>query len=192
MVLRRYGYKPMATFDKAFAVTVGNEGGYANVAFDAGGETMFGLSRKYNPEWPGWAVVDALKAGTNFPQNVNEDAGLLALAKDWYRHSYWKFDTITNEDVAADCFDVVVNFSSGAKIIQLALSRLGYTITVDGALGSKTMDLLNTVDPAAFVRQLAIESLLANVQDILKHPEKLPFARGWLTRRINTLLTRTV
>lgn len=38
------------SFDKAFELVVGLEGGYSNDPRDPGGETKFGISKRYHPE----------------------------------------------------------------------------------------------------------------------------------------------
>jgi hypothetical protein len=57
-------------FDKAFEFTVGLEGGYSNDPNDPGGETKYGISKRFNPE------VDV--------KNLT-----LEQAKDIYRRKYW-------------------------------------------------------------------------------------------------------
>ncbi len=37
------------SFDRAFGLTVGLEGGYVNDPNDPGGETKYGISKRYNP-----------------------------------------------------------------------------------------------------------------------------------------------
>lgn len=39
-----------SSFDKAFALTVGLEGAYSNDPHDPGGETKFGICKKYHPD----------------------------------------------------------------------------------------------------------------------------------------------
>jgi lysozyme family protein len=59
------------SFDRAFAVVIGVEGGYSNDPRDAGGETKFGISKRAHP---------------------SVDIGALSLsgAKEIYRRDYWE------------------------------------------------------------------------------------------------------
>jgi len=61
---------------------------------DTGGETIAGVSRVHNPDWPGWAIVDIRKAQQDFPNNLNLDhprnAELKRLIGDVYRVKYWE------------------------------------------------------------------------------------------------------
>ena len=51
----------MADFHKALKRTAKYEGGYVNDPADAGGETYKGISRRANPKWDGWQLIDAHK-----------------------------------------------------------------------------------------------------------------------------------
>lgn len=51
----------MAEFAKAYKKLEVAEGGYVNDPDDAGGETYKGVSRKANPNWIGWIILDDLK-----------------------------------------------------------------------------------------------------------------------------------
>lgn len=51
----------MANFGDAFKKLSIKEGGYVNDKDDAGGETYRGISRKYNPTWQGWNMIDQYK-----------------------------------------------------------------------------------------------------------------------------------
>ena len=55
----------MSDFDRAYAFTMGSEGEYQNDPIDPGGETWCGISRRANPDWPGWSIVDRIKATEN-------------------------------------------------------------------------------------------------------------------------------
>lgn len=57
-------------FDLAFKTTVGLEGGYTNDPDDPGGETKFGIAKKYHP-------------------NVDIKNLTLEQAKEIYRKEYW-------------------------------------------------------------------------------------------------------
>lgn len=51
----------MAYFGDAFKKLSIKEGGYVNDKDDAGGETYRGISRKYNPTWQGWTMIDLIR-----------------------------------------------------------------------------------------------------------------------------------
>jgi glycosyl hydrolase family 108 len=70
-------------FEDALGFTLAWEGGYVNRPDDPGGETYCGISRKANPAWPGWAILDGL---ANKHVATPE---LDALVGDLYRRKYW-------------------------------------------------------------------------------------------------------
>ena len=57
-------------FDKALEILLANEGQYANDKEDLGGETYCGISRKFNPSWAGWQIID--KANNLYPNDDKE------------------------------------------------------------------------------------------------------------------------
>ncbi|RYY16321.1 MAG: N-acetylmuramidase, partial [Cytophagaceae bacterium] len=57
----------MADFAKYLPTLLANEGGYCHDPRDPGGETYRGIARTYNPSWPGWSAIDAVKARLRLP-----------------------------------------------------------------------------------------------------------------------------
>jgi lysozyme family protein len=108
-----------AAFDLAFAVVVGEEGGYVNNPADPGGETKYGISRRAHPE-------------------VNIAALTLDQAKSIYRANYWLH--IRGDDLPPPLgllvFDSAVNNgpSAAAKWLQQAVG-----VSCDGIIGPATL-----------------------------------------------------
>lgn len=70
------------------------EGGWADSPNDKGKETLFGVSRRWNPVWPGWIKVDAYAARLGrgskaFILAVNSDAELKQLSYNLFFTNYW-------------------------------------------------------------------------------------------------------
>lgn len=149
----------MANFDKAFSLTMGHEGGYANNPLDTGGETYKGIARKHNPNWKGWIIIDQIKHNYgNTASLINKyaalDISLQNLVKSLYKSNYWdtvNLDKVNNQDIANTIFDVSVNmgYSVAARFLQEALNLcnkngLSYPdILVDGKIGNITLNTLN-------------------------------------------------
>jgi lysozyme family protein len=78
-------------FERAYAFTLGSEGGYANDSVDAGGETWCGISRRANPDWPGWPLIDRIKAQrpADLDRALRESVPLRELRDALYRERYW-------------------------------------------------------------------------------------------------------
>ncbi len=83
------------SFDKAFEFTIGVEGGYVNDPSDSGGETKYGISKRWHPD-------EDIKGMT------------LERAKELYLDGYWtpcKCDSVV---YPLDCilFDTAVNMGN--------------------------------------------------------------------------------
>jgi hypothetical protein len=86
------------SFDKAFEIVVGLEGGYSNDSNDPGGETKYGISKRYNPD------IDI--------KNLT-----LEQAKQIYLERYWKPSGCDHALYPMDIclFDGAVNPQSGGN-----------------------------------------------------------------------------
>ena len=124
----------MADFEKAIGKVLQHEGGYANVKGDAGGETFMGISRKYNPSWTIWKLIDEVKK-KNGTKHLNS---LLCKNKDiinavhrLYKEKYWdvlELDDVPNQKIANEMFDTCVNCGK-VTAIRVAQQTIGMTIT---------------------------------------------------------------
>lgn len=124
----------MAKLDSVFEKLILKEGGYVNDPDDAGGETYLGISRKNNPKWNGWKVIDEVKSkyGTkNITSRLKQNTDLTEKAKLLYKTSYWdvmELDDISNQEIANQMFDTAVNCGVSTAI-RLAQQVIGMTVT---------------------------------------------------------------
>lgn len=124
----------MAKFDEEFNKVILAEGGYVNDPDDAGGETYLGISRKNNPKWVGWEVIDDIKKkyGTkNITSRLKKDVALTNSAKLLYKQNYWdvlELDDIPSQGIAHQLFDTCVNCGK-TTAIRIAQQVLMMTIT---------------------------------------------------------------
>lgn len=124
----------MAQFDKEFDELILAEGGYVNDKDDAGGETYLGISRKNNPKWIGWEVIDEVKKkyGTkNITSRLKKDVALTNRAKFFYKQNYWdvlELDDIPSQNIAHELFDTCVNCGK-TTAIRIAQQVLMMTVT---------------------------------------------------------------
>lgn len=124
----------MAKFDEEFDKVILAEGGYVNDPDDAGGETYLGISRKNNPKWVGWEVIDDIKKkyGTkNITSRLKKDVALTNSAKLLYKQNYWdilELDDIPSQGMAHQLFDTCVNCGK-TTAIRIAQQVLMMTIT---------------------------------------------------------------
>lgn len=119
----------MANFEKALELVLKNEGGYVNDPNDNGGETYKGISRRANPQWSGWKIIDGYKKKyKDFKKKLDSDNELQKCVKSLYRSNYWnpiKGDDLVHQDMAEEIFDAAVNFGI-TKAIKLAQKTVGF------------------------------------------------------------------
>jgi lysozyme family protein len=146
------------TFDEAFKVLIGHEGGYVNHPDDPGGETKFGISRRAHPT-----------------ENI---AGMtLERAKEIYRRDYWGpagCDAVP-ASLKFDLFDTAVNapVREAIKMLQRAVGE-----TPDGILGPRTLQAAQSMDPERLVARFN-GWRLDYLNDLKTWPS---FGRGWAQR----------
>jgi len=81
----------MADFTIAVALVMKHEGGYtAGLAGDPGGETNYGIAKRFHPD------LDI--------QNLTVEQ-----AKDIYHNEYWRFDDVQDQSAANCLLDCAVN-----------------------------------------------------------------------------------
>mgnify|MGYP001328601528 CR=1 FL=1 len=114
------------SFDRAFQITVGVEGGYVNDPADPGGETKFGISHRSYPD-------------------IGIKALTLDQAKDIYRRDYWQAASCDSmpERIGHLVFDCAVHHGvkTAIKLLQRALK-----VADDGEFGPITRGTLTARD----------------------------------------------
>jgi len=187
----------MANFIEAYNITMKNEGGYANDPTDVGGETYKGISRRYNPSWNGWIIIDEYKTKPGFPNTAYNDANLNSKVKEFYKAMYWDvnlLDEFTSQKLAEEAFDTGVNMGVGraAKFLQKALNLLNKNGTIypdiveDGQVGQNTLKALNSYlaykDESFVYKIMNILQGMHYIEYMTKSPTQEKFAFGWLER----------
>jgi lysozyme family protein len=162
----------MSDYKSAIAKTLQWEGGYSNDPADRGGITYRGISRKYHPNWQGWAVVDRVKPKRNAIIPELEDDVIL-----FYKKNYWdkiRLDEVCNDSIAGFVFDWYVNSgNSGIKSLQRALG-----LQDDGIVGAKTIHAINNTDMAML--KTARTNFFKSIART--NPSQERFLKGWLNR----------
>lgn len=135
----------MADFLIAFNRTEKNEGKdiWTKVDGDSGGETWSGISRKANPSWSGWKILDQIKNKKN-GQKISTP-GLEERKQSLYRTNYWNpiwGDEIKNQKVANDLYDTGVNCGVSMSI---KLSERQFGMKETGRMSDELLNKLNSV-----------------------------------------------
>lgn len=148
-----------SAFDRAFARTIGHEGGYVDDPRDPGGRTKFGISQRAYP---------------------HEDIASMTVerAKLIYVRDYWQSCRCQDmpDVVAAEVFDAAVNCGTAQakRWVQRAAG-----VADDGVIGPITIDAIRAdPDPSALAARV-LGHRLAFHADLSTWPT---FGRGWARR----------
>lgn len=170
----------MANFEPAFQTMIRNEGGYVNhtVAGDRGGQTYAGIARRFHPDWPGWALIDAGQL---------DDPRLTQDVFDFYQSAFWqriRGDDISNQRIAASIFDFAVN--AGVPVAS-KLAQLVVDATPDGIIGDRTLEKLNKADTELFITKYGLAKVARYVEIVKRDRSQSKFLLGWLNRTLGGL-----
>ena len=157
----------LTSFDEIIELTLEHEGGYVNDPNDLGGETNFGIAKRFYPD------VDI--------KNLTKEG-----AKEIYRTDYWNKNKVDNvsDDLKHIFFDMCVNQgkSRAVKILQKATNAKGAKLTIDGGLGPATLGAIEKYKPElARVRSYRV---LHYANLVFKKPEQERFWFGWFRRAL--------
>jgi lysozyme family protein len=156
----------MTSFDDAFKLLIGNEGGYSNNPRDPGGETNWGITKR-----------------TAIANGYTGEMRLLTLteAKRIAKSEYWDKYHCDDFDprLAYQIFDIVYNGGYPIKWLQLSLG-----IAADGICGQLTLDKIKTVNILVLIAKINAYRLLYYTS-LKTWPE---FGKGWANRVANNIL----
>ena len=152
-------------FNQAIKVVLANEGGYSNNPADPGAETNFGISKRSYPS------LDI--------RNLTQDA-----AAEIYRHDYWLYGDLNNQDIATKLLDMSVNMGISRAVIlcQMALNDIGEHCGVDGKWGPNTEGAINSADGVILLPEIRTHQSMYYTNLVAQKPELYQFLRGWLRR----------
>lgn len=152
------------SFERAFDMVIGHEGGLVDNPADPGGLTKYGISQR---AYPGEDI-----------RNLT-----MARAQELYRRDYWnpiKGDQLP-PPLAICLFDMAVNsgVSQAVRTLQKAID-----VPVDGLLGPGTLGKALSLPTTILVAYMQAERVLF----MSKLPEFATFGRGWARRVISTAI----
>lgn len=185
-------------FEIAYERTLRWEGGYVNDPDDPGGETIFGISRRNNPKWIGWATVDSFKKKLNpaaWREVFNKNSMLEQLAYDYYKHNYWrkKFENIKSQSLVNSIFDFGVNAGLKTSIKTFQATLPTYTGKIDGIIGPITLRSvyvsLKEEGEARLIQNFTWERICHYWHLAEKNPRLGKFLKGWVRRASYFLIT---
>ena len=152
------------TFEEIIEQVLEHEGGYVNDPHDRGGETNFGIAKRFYPN------VDI--------KNLTKEK-----AKKIYHTDYWrrgKCDEVPPH-LRHIYFDMTVNFgrSGAVKVLQKAENAKNRDkIEVDGGIGPATLKAIQNVE----LERVRAYRVLRFANLVIKKPEQERFWFGWYKR----------
>lgn len=183
-------------FEKALKDTLVFEGGYANVRADSGGETFRGVSRRSNPNWAGWPLIETAKAKvgvkrlrpfwTTIDEYFKDDANMFTMVADVYRAKYWPpvVKLQAPARATAKVFDTGVNIGP-SQAIKFTQAIIG--TAADGVVGPKTLAEVEKYfsQPGAegkFLRAYCKVQEKYYRDIVARKPDQAKFLETWLKR----------
>ncbi len=137
-------------------------------------ETYAGIYRTAHPDWKGWEYIDK---GLEPP---------FELVKNFYYENYWKpFEGVRDNRVQTLLFETAVNLGI-KQTVKLAQKVLG--VKVDGILGPKTLEALNSANPEDFIRDFTLARIAFYTALTNKNPKRYGiYLRGWINRSLEAM-----
>ena len=155
----------MKTFNEIIEKVLEHEGGYVNDPKDLGGETKYGITKRFYPD------LDI--------KNLT-----IEQAKEIYKKDYWDKNRIESlpQELWHIFFYMCVNMGrrTAVKILQRAAVNKGKDIEVDGGLGPKTIAALKGVE----LDRVRAYRVKYYVDLITNKPEQEKFYLGWFRRSL--------
>lgn len=177
-------------FEKAFNKLLRYEGKYANDPDDPGKETYKGISRRFNPGWEGWNIIDSMKETDGFPRSLEDSTQLQELVQKFYKEEYWDFfdgDKLPYK-IAEELFESAVNVGKKRATIFMQATiniLLNRKLKADGILGAKTKknfkELLDCREVELIYNVLNIFQGCWYIELMLKNPSMRKYI-GWFSR----------
>lgn len=180
----------MGNFKISFDITNKTEGGYADNPDDSGGETYAGISRNNWPNWGGWKYVDLAKEGQTAPglisRILNNNTTVQQSVQFFYKQNFWevlKLDQINDQQICNTVYDFGVNSGTGksAKYLQVSLNQSGSDLDIDGKIGQRTIDAINSAHFKTVYNDFNSlrKSFYTSLAD---NPSQVQFLHSWLSR----------
>ena len=155
----------MKTFKEIIEKVLEHEGGYVNDPKDLGGETKYGITKRFYPD------IDI--------KNLT-----IEQATEIYKKDYWDRNKVESlpQNLWHIYFDMCVNMGkrTAVKVLQRAANNKGKDIEVDGGLGPATIGALKGVELDR-VRAFRVKYY---VDLITARPEQEKFYLGWFRRAL--------
>ena len=153
----------LTKFDEIIEVVLEHEGGYVHDPTDLGGETNYGITKRFYPD------VDI--------KNLTKEG-----AKEIYKKDYWDRNKVDDlpDNLKHIYFDMCVNQGRGTavRVLQRAINGKGGSLKVDGGLGPKTIGALKGVE----LDRVRAYRIKYYADLVTRKPDLEKFYFGWFRR----------
>lgn len=156
------------------------EGYYSNHGWDAGGETLFGISRVYNPDWIGWKIFDSYKVEGGVPSEEKMFPLLDPHVRDLYKNRYWDNAKCDDLPSGVDLFIADCCVNPGGHFARFTLQRIVEAYP-DGIIGPKTLAKVDSYNPKRLLQRLHDERGVYYAVESNPNVRKKAI-RGWVAR----------
>jgi lysozyme family protein len=169
----------MKTVDEMIGDIIRREGGFVNHPADKGGPTKYGITIRTLENWRRRPVgVDDVRRLTK------KESSLI------YRHNYYAKPNIDKLPIELQpvVFDMAVNMGpkQAIKILQTVIVDYLPGISIDGVIGSKTLDaideLVSVISYRYFIHQITEERIKFYRNIVKRDPSQIVFLNGWENR----------
>ncbi len=170
---------------KAFLPTIlEHEGGFVNHPSDPGGATNKGITIGTFQQHA-QSILGLEPTLENLKNITDEEAGLI------YERIYWNrlhAEEINDVQVAYQYVDFFINAGGNAvRVMQNTLNQLGQSVEVDGGMGPKTLEAINSVEGQVLFDAFKQNRLQYYNDLVSRKPEMNVFLNTW-TRRTNSFV----
>lgn len=184
----------MGNFQDSYKRTVlQNEGGLN----PGNGEafTYRGIDESQNPNWPGFKIVHQVWDSVNPSINAAnvQLAANVPLQSDiinFYLNGYWnplQLSRVIDQQVCNILFDDSVNPCeiSASKVMQTACGACGVSVTIDGMVGDKTIQAVNSIVPKTYYNAIVAIRTFHYNDEVVKSPKQRIWLKNWLSRLVD-------
>lgn len=174
-------------FNTALESVLKHEGYYVFNPSDKGGETYRGIARNFHPDWPGWVLVDREKEsyGGVLRRNYKILHPLMeGYVANFYKTKFWDriyLDKVKDPNLQYIIFDAYVNSGgNGITVLQRLLNSMGQKLAVDGAMGVRTVQAVNSVNAERLFN--SYKKAREDYYRAIARGTNAQFLQGWLNR----------
>jgi len=152
------------------------------------GYTFMGIYEYAHPMWSGWEIVHAVLAKEKSLAKASVvlyfNMELRNAVLEFYKKSFWdkmRLSEVRSQNTAEEVFVFGVN-AGISKAIKLAQKVVG--VSVDGVIGSKTLEALNKFDEAEFSAEYDVEEIKYYEGLVAGNSNFRKYLTGWKNRAV--------